>query len=286
MKTILLPLLDDDPADATLVTAHLIAKRYGAYVEGLFVRSAIPLIHATRVPPHILEQYRGMYRDDVDESAEKVRERFTTFMNDRNVPFREISSDSADSTAWWREIEGEADDVVGEYGRLFDLIIMARAPRKSPNDWSSTYEAALFDSGRPLLIAPTTPPDKLGETVVIAWNGSTETARTIAFGMPFLKDAKKVTVLSVEGAMGGMVPGPTGEQVAAHLARGGIKATTETVQANGRSSGITVLEEAARLGADLLLKGAFTHNRLRQMIFGGTTRHVLAEAEIPLLIAH
>lgn len=282
MKTILLPLLDDDAADAALVSAHLIAKRYAAYLEGLFVRSAPPMVPRAPVPAHFLSQYRDYW----DESAEKAREHFTAFMKDHNVTFREISSDSTESTVWWREIEGEANDVVGEYGRLFDLIIMARVSRKSPNDWSSTYEAALFDSGRPLLIAPQTPPEKLGETIVIAWNGSTETARTIAFGMPLLKDAKKVTVLSVKGAMGGMVPGPSGDQVAAHLARGGIAATAETVQANGRSSGVAVLEEAGRLGADLLLKGAFTHNRLRQMIFGGTTRHVLAEAGIPLLIAH
>ncbi len=121
---------------------------------------------------------------------------------------------------------------------------------------------------------------------MIAWNASTETARTIAFAKPMLKDAKKVWVLSVEGAVGGMVSGPDGDQVAAHLTRGGINAVATSVQADRRSSGKAILEEAAALGADLLVKGAFTHNRLRQMIFGGTTRHVLAEAKLSVFIAH
>ncbi|MBL6945086.1 MAG: universal stress protein [Rhodospirillales bacterium] len=282
MKTILLPLLVDDSVEAALATAHMIAKRYESYIEGLFIRSAPPMVPRAPVPAHFLSQYRDYW----DENADKAREHFSKFMSDHDVAFREITSGSDGSTAWWREIEGEPDDVIGEYGRLFDLIVMARASPKSSGEWSPLYDAALFDSGRPLLIAPETPPTSLGETVVIAWNASTETARTIALARPFLKDAKKVWVLSVEGAVGGMVAGPDGEQVAAHLARGGIEAVATTVQANGRSSGKTVLEETAKLGADLLVKGAFTHNRLRQMIFGGTTRHVLAEAKVSVFIAH
>jgi len=282
MNTLLLPLIGDDSGQTALSTAHLIAKRYASYIEGLFIRSAPPMVPRAPVPAHFLSQYRDYW----DENADKAREHFTTFMNDHDVAFREIVADSVGPTAWWREIEGEPDDVVGEYGRLFDLIVMARGAPTSSGEWSSLYDAALFDSGRPLLIAPETPPDTLGETIVIAWNGSTETARAIAFATPFLKDAKKVWVLSVEGAVGGMVSGPNGDQVAQHLTRSGIQAVATTVQANGRSSGKTVLEEAAKLGADLLVKGAFTHNRLRQMIFGGTTRHVLAEAEMPLFIAH
>ena len=69
----------------------------------------------------------------------------------------------------------------------------------------STLEAALFESGRPILIAPPDPPRSARRHVVIAWNGSTETARAIAFAMPFLHQAQRVVVLIVEG---GMVAGP------------------------------------------------------------------------------
>jgi nucleotide-binding universal stress UspA family protein len=123
----------------------------------------------------------------------------------------------------------------------------------------------------------------LGENIVIAWNCSTETARTVAFGMPYLKQAKQVVVLTVEG---GTVPGPTGEEVAQHLRRNAIPATARTAAANGRSIGQAMLAEALALGADLMFKGAYTQSRLRQMIFGGATDHILTAATLPVFFAH
>jgi nucleotide-binding universal stress UspA family protein len=146
-----------------------------------------------------------------------------------------------------------------------------------------TLEAALFESGRPILIAPPQPPPGLGNTVVIAWNGSTETARAIAFAMPFLRKATRVVVVSVDN---GMVAGPTSDQVAAALVRDGIPAESTFVAAGRRSAGEVFLATAGSLGCDLLVKGAYTQSRLRQMIFGGATSHILAHATIPVLMAH
>jgi len=101
--------------------------------------------------------------------------------------------------------------------------------------------------------------------------------------MPLLAAASKVVVLTVEG---GTVPGPHGGELAAHLLRNGIKAMAKTVAEGKRSIGDAILEEAAALGADLLVKGAYTRNRLRQIIFGGATQHVLKYAAIPVLMAH
>lgn len=146
-----------------------------------------------------------------------------------------------------------------------------------------TLEAALFESGRPILIAPPTPPSVLGRNVVIAWNASTETARTIALGMPFLLRAERVTILTIEG---GTVPGPAGEEVVRSLYRHGIEATATTVSAGRRQIGEAILAESEAIGADLLLKGGYTQSRLRQMIFGGATSYILAEATLPVLMAH
>jgi nucleotide-binding universal stress UspA family protein len=282
MKTILLPLVDDDSAAFVLETTYRLAARFGSYVEGLFVRSPVPAVPRGPIPPHFLNQYREYW----DHSAESARHRFTTFMNKRGVPFREITVRSDTPTAWWRELEGERDEVIGSYGRLFDLVVIGRTPPDVSPDWLSACETALFYCGRPVIVGPTRLLETVGETVVVIWNGSTETARTLAFALPVLRGAASVTVLSVTGATGGMVPGPGGDAVAAHLVAAGINATAKTVPAKGRSAGEALLDETKALGADLLVKGAFTHSRLRQMVFGGTTRHVLAEADIPILIAH
>ena len=71
-----------------------------------------------------------------------------------------------------------------------------------------------------------------------------------------------------------------------HLARNGVPAMARTLDPGSRGIGETVLEEARVFGADLLVKGAYTHSRLRQLIFGGATRHILTAAELPVLLAH
>jgi nucleotide-binding universal stress UspA family protein len=102
--------------------------------------------------------------------------------------------------------------------------------------------------------------------------------------MPLLRRAANVTVLTVEGST---VPGPTGQQMARSLALNGIRAEAITLKAErGRNAGDVILTRARELGCDLLIKGAYTQSRLRQMIFGGATRHILANATLPVLMAH
>nr|MBC8159148.1 hypothetical protein [Alphaproteobacteria bacterium] len=89
MKTILLPLLVDESVEAALATAHMIAKRYGSYIEGLFIRSAPPMVPRAPVPAHFLSQYHDYW----DENADKARESFSAFMNEHGIAFRELASD-------------------------------------------------------------------------------------------------------------------------------------------------------------------------------------------------
>jgi hypothetical protein len=70
------------------------------------------------------------------------------------------------------------------------------------------------------------------------------------------------------------------------LADHGIAATEKTLGARGQRPGEVILAEARAQGADLLIKGAYTQSRFRQMIFGGATQHVLAAAELPVFLAH
>jgi nucleotide-binding universal stress UspA family protein len=120
--------------------------------------------------------------------------------------------------------------------------------------------------------------------VLIAWNRSTEQARATALAMPLLQKADQVTVLTVIG--GTEVSGPSAEQLIRYLRRNRINAELERVKLDGRNTGETILATAQSLGCDLLIKGAYTQSRLRQMIFGGATQHVLENAMIPVLLAN
>jgi nucleotide-binding universal stress UspA family protein len=102
--------------------------------------------------------------------------------------------------------------------------------------------------------------------------------------MPLLQQARRVIVLNVAGGQG--VAGPPAQQVVTFLKRDGVPAELVNVGLDGRSTGEVVLMAAKAQGCDLLVKGAFTQSRLRQMIFGGATSHILANAELPVLMAH
>jgi nucleotide-binding universal stress UspA family protein len=280
MKTILVPIHDDDATDSVLAAALHVAHRFTSYIEGLHIRR-IPQVIAGEgfvIPPDRLEHLADRGRGSEAEQA-----RFRAFATNHGLVEGSLSSPTDKVVAGWREIEGQETQVIAEYGRLFDLVAVGRTGNRMIADWMAACEAALFESGRPVLLAPLRPPASLGKRVVIAWNGSTETARTIGLGMPLLKQAEEVHVLTVEG---GTVPGPSGDQVAAHLARHGVATSAESVGTNGLTVGEKILDYAGSFGCDLLIKGAFTRSRLRQMIFGGPTQQILNAAEMPVLLAH
>lgn len=102
--------------------------------------------------------------------------------------------------------------------------------------------------------------------------------------MPLLHMADRVTVLTVIG--GAAVPGPAAEQLILYLEHNGISVESMKVGLDGRTTGETVLATAKSLGCDLLIKGAYTHSRLRQLIFGRTTQHILDNADLPVLLAN
>jgi nucleotide-binding universal stress UspA family protein len=101
--------------------------------------------------------------------------------------------------------------------------------------------------------------------------------------MPILRKAKRVSLVAIEGHI---VPGPSVKDALGHLEANGISATEKTVTGARNRQGEAILAEAASIGADLLIKGAYTQSRLRQMIFGGATSHILASAELPVFFAH
>ncbi|MFP6746343.1 MAG: universal stress protein [Alphaproteobacteria bacterium] len=280
MRTILVPFCDDDRAEAALQTALSIAGRYDGHVEGL---------HAWRTPQIIAgegvvfpSESLARLTDESKQFAASAHQRFDAVIKAADIPYRDIGAAADGVSCSWREGEGVESEIVGDYGRLFNLVVMGRNEMGTSVDWKASLEAALFESGRPVILASAKMAETIGRHIVIAWNGATETARTIAVAMTLLRDADRVTVLTVEG---GFVPGPSAEDVARHLGRNGIDASTMTAAPGRRSVGEAMVDEAATAGADLLLKGAFTNSRLRQMIFGGATRDIINGSVLPVLLA-
>jgi nucleotide-binding universal stress UspA family protein len=278
MKTILVPVEPHNRVQSVLESALLLGRKFNAYIEGFALRPAMGNL-VTMDPVSSLTVVS--LRDNDAEIVKQAQVIFESFMKDKGVPAGDGAGGSM-SYAWRSEVP-DGDDFVGDYGRVFDIIVLGRPGGSAQSPRMNTFEAALFESGRPVLLAPPTPPRTIGETVLVAWNCSTEQARATALAMPLLKLARRVIVCTVEGAT---VPGPTGEQIARYLRRNDVPTEAITVAAGQRRPGEVLLAQAETLGCDLMIKGAFTQSRLRQMIFGGTTQHVITKAALPVLLAH
>ena len=277
-KTILVPIEQHDLMNSTLQTALLLARKFDSYIEGFALRVEFPSLFAVgdvgAVPIPALEQ-------DIADNEQRSRSLFENFMHEHGVL---RAGDTKALSTGWLENAPKGDPFVGSHGRVFDVIVLGRPGRDPKGPRMTTLEASLFESGRPVLIAPPSPQPQMGTNVLIAWNCSTEQARATAFAMPILKRARRVIVLTVEG--GAAVPGPTGHQLCRYLQLNEVPAKPLTVGPDGRLTGEVILAHANALGCDLLIKGAYTQSRLRQMIFGGTTRYILSNAELPVLMAH
>lgn len=279
MKTILVPMEPHEGMSAVLETALLLAKKRGSYIEGFPLRFGISEFVAVDPAGSIpLESYR----QESQEEAVQAHRLFESFMQERGVP--KSSGPGKTPSFGWLDEAPEGESFVGSYGRVFDITVLSRPDANTIGLHNRAIESGLFESGRPILLSPPKPLKDIATNVMIHWNCSTEQSRATAFAMPLLLAAERVTVLTVSG--GQAVPGPTAEQLLTHLQHNGIAAKPLTVGLEGRNTGEAILRAAKAEGCDLLVKGAYTQSRFRQMIFGGATSHILANAELPVLMAH
>lgn len=284
-RSILVPLEESDILDSVLETALVFAQRYESYIEGLCIRPTLAGAVAVGFEggAAALSGTEEQFEQEQRARAERLHEHFRKFVEKHNIP--EAEHGVPKLCARWVEDEASGIGVFGQRARVFDLTVVGRPMPGSMTPAMNTLETVLFESGRPILVAPPTAPTTVASNIVIGWNGGTETARAIALAKFLLREADKVTVLAVEG---GMVPGPSAEDVVNNLRRDAVVAEVKEVpgRRSAAEAGKIILEEAAALNADLVIKGGYTQSRLRQMIFGGATAAILANAEVPVFMAH
>ena len=280
----LLTVVGDGNAAPVLDTALMTARCFNSHIVGLHsLTTEYAVVFGGEMGFSISSEVDRTLEREGHDRRDQARRLFREFMTSKGVPIGPMPPGHNGPSASWREEDGRQNAVVGMIGRVYDLIVVEQ-PEKLASIAEATLEDALFESGRPVLMVPKRPPATLGEVVAIAWNGSTETAVTVAMGMPFLKQARHVVIVAV-GPQHMPEPGPEGEELARTLEQHGIDVSLRPAYGRQKAQGESFLKGAMVAGADLLLKGAYTPSRIRQMIFGGGTRHIIMESKIPVLMA-
>ncbi len=277
-KTILAYLSEPEHVQSILNVAMSLAEKQGAHLVGLHVIPKVPLydnLLNVEVATEVIERQREAQRDN----AEAVGEAFRDFEGQRSA-----NTD-------WRCVSASYPDLpvaVAEQARTADLTIVGPHDSDPFDAWSGLPARVVLGSGRPVLIIPSAGAlNGIGENVLVAWNASREAARAAFDAVPLLQDAKNVTVLVInrdhnrkENAVS------AGDDLALALARHGIKAEADMAFNSDINVPDELLSRAADFGSDLLVMGCYGHSRLREAVFGGTTRDILKTMTVPVLMSH
>jgi nucleotide-binding universal stress UspA family protein len=265
-RTILADLSADDAAEPCLRLARALAARFDAALFGMHVMPE----------PFVPTAWQGGASVYLDPEVSEAQRRANLRMKERvQASFQRVCGEGPDVT--WREAQGDPSELIVRAARASDLVVTAKG-QPGALDPGGVLEALVMTAGVPVLVLPASAPDDVGQTVLVAWNGSREAARAVHGALPMLAKAGHVVLCGI---------GPDAatdlEPVAAMLGRHGIKVESEARPEPDRAAGEVLLDRARAHGADLVVMGAYGHTRLRELIFGGATRHVLREAALPVL---
>jgi nucleotide-binding universal stress UspA family protein len=283
-RTILVHLNDSRRARQLLRHAAEIARTFEARLIGLHVS---PTFHGRVVDPDYphIPTLEGL-KFSRDEEADHLR-----------AIFNEVT-DSERFCGAFRSITAERTapaQIVLARARAADLVIASQADCEWPlSKLLDCSDRLAIESGRPVLIVPNANDrPALPKTAIVAWNQTGEATRAMFEALPLLKGARTVELLilqelgtdgrgNIETEQATLPASAIAEALAAH----GITLTVTTLTAPGISAGEQICARASEQHADLIVMGAYGHSRLREFVFGGATRHVLANMTVPTLFSH
>lgn len=288
VKKIFAPIQNVETAEAALKTAIALARRHKAHIDALHIRQRpnVPAGGYYPVGVIFVDEHLAELKEALDAEAARLKETFDRVMKAENVQILSPGAhrDDAGATASWRDQQGILPFDLSAAARVSDVIVFGRTERELAYPDASLIEEAIFQSGRPVLIAPA---GKFGRTprrILVAWNGGREAARALAAAMPLFEETDAALVASI-GAIPSDLEGP--EKAAELLRLHGVKAEAQRRALEGGASAEDELLAVAReWRADLVVMGAYSHSRWRQLVLGGFTRKMLKQAEYPLFLAH
>jgi nucleotide-binding universal stress UspA family protein len=187
----------------------------------------------------------------------------------------------------WHMAIGLTEPFVTRWAHCADLVILGQ---RIPDHDTGLYrpEDVILSCSRPVLVVPYAGrrPDRLGENVLVAWNGSREAGRAVQEALPLMSASSAVTILLIDPEEDADTD--LARDLVAHLGRHGLNARMQIVRHNLATIAVsdTILSQVAELDADLLVMGAYSHSRFREIILGGVTRDILRDMNLPVLMAH
>lgn len=267
-----------------LETAFVVAQGLDAHLE-VFCIEADPVDTerhlASWMPELAVDQLLNMIEGESDARRTRSRELFETVAERFKAPRVSNPDPQAGFSVSFLEQTGGLRNWLTLRGRLADLIVTACPPLADDGGVPPILDISLRETGRPVLISRASAVESFPRTVAIAWNGSAEASRAVAFAMDFLTRADEVVVISVN-ENGSLTP--SADNLGEYLEWHGVRSRGVAVEGAAPSAGEQILEQIEVCGADFLVMGAYTRNRVARVIFGGVTNEILKRMTVPVLM--
>ena len=272
---ILLPYAPRAHFEQTSQAAFALATRLGASIDALLahpspLESLVNLGEAPTQP--LVDSLVECAREAISVQHQRASEVLRSVAEGTNVPYS------------FTQVEGEIGPTVAHWARGCDMTILPVLDRASSEQSQEVHDAALFRSGRPVVLVPSGSSDpEIGRTVIIAWKDGIEAARAVLGALPLLSkaDAVKIVIVSdLENAR------QSAERLERYLEAHEIEASVAVEPRAAASAAEILLTVAERQTAPLLVMGAYSHRRWREWAFGGVTDHMVHHATVPVLLAH
>lgn len=268
------PGCEHGPADAAIA----LAERDGGHVA---------LLVLVDVPEPLPGQWAGMTADVYSRLHQEALERARSRVNALRTRYAQapvpLEVRIANAGAMYPQ------NAVTVHARHADICVTTSAPRDRPEAVIAhdLFHDLLLESGRPVLVVPDGAKIVDGGRAVIAWKPTREAARAVHDALPLLRHAEAVDVVVVdpEPDEKGYGQDP-GADIAAHLARHGLRVEVIAKPRMNFSTAYAVLEHARTVGAGLLVSGGYGRSRFREFLLGGATRELLQGTHLPVLFSH
>ncbi len=282
-KILMMFLGTGDQVDERLHGSLLVAKKLNAHLRVVHTQmdSNSLLPDDLSIPVAARKKFTQMMLDVTSSETQDLREKFKLYCKELDVDFLEEGKIQPQGcSAAWIPIQGLRSTIVGSYGKLADWIIMARPPEGLV---TASFEAAVLETGRPVLIIPRQYELPSFDNILVGWNYRAEAVKAMAAAMPLMHSAKSIRVITSSNFKGYH---PPIELVSEYLSMHGIDSKSSMIECNPNNAGKELLKQCSENNIDLIVIGAYSKRRIRDLLFGDVTRYLLRKSPIPILMVH
>lgn len=269
IKSILVPIGHNKGAKERVAFAAQLAEKYDAHVQALHILTPAGDMFLAMSAKDYTAQAFDRYEKDLQMEADEYHKRY------------EKQFKAADIRYDWCQRQGDRLTYLNHYSRTADLTVLSQQSAAF-DDILNVTQDFVIESGMPIIAIPENGANAEFKNILVAWDGSQQSAKAVHDAIPILMNADKVTVLTVAEDTKNFIPEA---DICVKLARHGVKAEALTVS-DSVPVGDRILDTAESLNIDLIVCGAWGHRRLREMIFGGVTRKLLSNQKYSIFLSH